>query len=639
MGVFVPPGKQTFTDPSTGFALAFGLVYHFIPGTDTPKDTWSDQAETTLNPNPIELDAAGDCIIWGDGLYRQVLQRADFTEVWDQVTGFDDGGGTGVTFASPAQVAALSDPTLVISPYALGASGVLGGGSGGGFYPKFTDLGGVGNGNTSNPATGTDNASAFTTAQSNSSTRIWLNDGVFRTSSNTTDTNKFYDGSGRIYQSATGEVLPGRFTSIQTPPTQFPTQGPGGWYAGDTKYIEGEQFIIGAACRHSITDRYFEATTIPHSQFFFAYGGSSGCIAHIASSASIGATSLVLNDVSQITIGNTLGVGSAFGIFTDQVLVSGVNSGTNTITFTTTPLSHAYVTGGYVGFSLRTNNPFYYFKGTNAAPGDFVGNLSRIAQSFQPYVGQTHFFETATISQYGGDINYTSGTGGTYSTVLESQQIDNGNDVAAIAYVQSFVRTNDTGARSVVWMGSFWKSEGTKPCDAGYVLAGAWRVGYDTVRADLSTFLTPGDNINAAINTALGHRWVMNSTATLAGRGGSTVYGTFYGNTPGDMYIESGTDGTGDYIAARFNRSGGSDGRWRLRPNSFSVNVPCSFQSTISVTGAAAFGAGLAVTTDIVLGAGNEVAFGLGSGNFHSFNVGLARHEFYVGGVLAGHIP
>src|SRR5215469_14116815 len=104
-GVFVPPGKQTFVDPLTGELLAFGTVTMYIPSTSTPKDTWQDQAETSLNTNPIPLDAAGECTIWGEGLYRQVLKRQDGTTVWDQITGFL-GDGSSVTFATPAQVAA-----------------------------------------------------------------------------------------------------------------------------------------------------------------------------------------------------------------------------------------------------------------------------------------------------------------------------------------------------------------------------------------------------------------------------------------------------------------------------------------------------------------------------------------------------
>lgn len=105
--VWVPPGKQQFLDPLTQEPLVGGLVYFYIPATFTPKDTWQDQAQMSLNTNPIVLDAAGECIIWGDGLYRQILKRADSTQIWDQETGFD------ADLQFPLNVNILVDSTAV----------------------------------------------------------------------------------------------------------------------------------------------------------------------------------------------------------------------------------------------------------------------------------------------------------------------------------------------------------------------------------------------------------------------------------------------------------------------------------------------------------------------------------------------
>ncbi|HEX7945666.1 MAG TPA: hypothetical protein VF495_13430 [Phenylobacterium sp.] len=87
MAFFVPPGKQTFIDPDTGDVVALGTVGMYVVSTLTPKDTWADEGETELNINPIPLDGGGQCIIWGSGLYRQILKRADGTTIWDKVTG------------------------------------------------------------------------------------------------------------------------------------------------------------------------------------------------------------------------------------------------------------------------------------------------------------------------------------------------------------------------------------------------------------------------------------------------------------------------------------------------------------------------------------------------------------------------
>ncbi len=106
VAVAVPPGKQSFIDPLTGNPLEFGTVQHFIPATFTNKLTWADEAQTTANPTTIVLDGAGQCTIWGSGLYRQILKDQHGVQIWDQVTGFvaSGGGGGGDVFGPGASV-------------------------------------------------------------------------------------------------------------------------------------------------------------------------------------------------------------------------------------------------------------------------------------------------------------------------------------------------------------------------------------------------------------------------------------------------------------------------------------------------------------------------------------------------------
>src|SRR6185369_9225501 len=85
MASWLPPGKQTFVDLN-GVPLVDGFVHHYIPGTSTRKDTWQNYDENTLNTNPIVLDERGQCMIFGNGSYRQVLQDADGNEIWDRNT-------------------------------------------------------------------------------------------------------------------------------------------------------------------------------------------------------------------------------------------------------------------------------------------------------------------------------------------------------------------------------------------------------------------------------------------------------------------------------------------------------------------------------------------------------------------------
>lgn len=85
----LPNGQQHFVD-TNGAPLAGGCVSFFVPGTNTPKDTWQDSAGTTLNTNPVALDSSGNAVIYGVGTYRQLVKAAPCgslgVTVWDQLT-------------------------------------------------------------------------------------------------------------------------------------------------------------------------------------------------------------------------------------------------------------------------------------------------------------------------------------------------------------------------------------------------------------------------------------------------------------------------------------------------------------------------------------------------------------------------
>ncbi|WP_242176571.1 glycosyl hydrolase family 28-related protein [Pseudomonas sp. MONT-RG-20F-20-E-7-02] len=80
--ILLQNGKQAFTDVNSR-PLVGGKVYFYAPGTNTPKDTWQDSAQTVLNTNPIILDARGEASIYGSGPYRQVLRDASGVLIWD----------------------------------------------------------------------------------------------------------------------------------------------------------------------------------------------------------------------------------------------------------------------------------------------------------------------------------------------------------------------------------------------------------------------------------------------------------------------------------------------------------------------------------------------------------------------------
>ncbi len=63
MASLTPTPKQQFFD-SSGNTLVAGKVYTYAAGTTTPIATYTSQAATSANTNPIILDAQGRCEIW-----------------------------------------------------------------------------------------------------------------------------------------------------------------------------------------------------------------------------------------------------------------------------------------------------------------------------------------------------------------------------------------------------------------------------------------------------------------------------------------------------------------------------------------------------------------------------------------------
>jgi hypothetical protein len=64
----LPPARSVFYD-ANGNPLSGGLVHTYVAGTTTPAATWQDIAEATPNSNPVVLDAAGSCLLFGNGSY------------------------------------------------------------------------------------------------------------------------------------------------------------------------------------------------------------------------------------------------------------------------------------------------------------------------------------------------------------------------------------------------------------------------------------------------------------------------------------------------------------------------------------------------------------------------------------------
>lgn len=89
----LPQGKTQFVG-NDGTPLSGGLVYFYIPGTTTPKNTFQDAAGTILNTNPVVLDSAGRAIIYGAGAYQEAVFDSLGNVIWNAVTADTAAGGT-----------------------------------------------------------------------------------------------------------------------------------------------------------------------------------------------------------------------------------------------------------------------------------------------------------------------------------------------------------------------------------------------------------------------------------------------------------------------------------------------------------------------------------------------------------------
>lgn len=85
----VPNAIQQFFD-SNGNPISSGTVGFYQPGTTNPKTTWQDSGQSIPYGNPIVLNQAGEpnnaAGIWGTGSYRQIVQDANGSIIWDALT-------------------------------------------------------------------------------------------------------------------------------------------------------------------------------------------------------------------------------------------------------------------------------------------------------------------------------------------------------------------------------------------------------------------------------------------------------------------------------------------------------------------------------------------------------------------------
>jgi hypothetical protein len=111
--VIIP--EHQFCD-GDGNPYAGGTLATFVPGTSTPKTCWIDPDKTALASNPVILDAAGRCLLYGDGEYRLILRDAAGNEVWDIEA---------TTLVSSAMAPVILAPTIADAQELLGINDLI----------------------------------------------------------------------------------------------------------------------------------------------------------------------------------------------------------------------------------------------------------------------------------------------------------------------------------------------------------------------------------------------------------------------------------------------------------------------------------------------------------------------------------
>jgi hypothetical protein len=119
MTTLLAPAVIQFSD-ANGKPYAGGKLWTYIPATTTPKSTWLDAGQLALNTNPITLDAAGRCILYGAGAYRTILNDALGNLVFDQLTASFDAYDSVI---SPAMQPVAAASTLASALTLLAAGG------------------------------------------------------------------------------------------------------------------------------------------------------------------------------------------------------------------------------------------------------------------------------------------------------------------------------------------------------------------------------------------------------------------------------------------------------------------------------------------------------------------------------------
>lgn len=127
MAIQLPNGRNYFAT-STGAPGVGYRLYTYIPGTSTPKDTYTSASGAVANTNPVIADARGEMSIYWIGSYDVVLKDASDNTIWGPERLEETGSANDLEERLADTSSASNGPGLVGSPnmalnYAVGTLG------------------------------------------------------------------------------------------------------------------------------------------------------------------------------------------------------------------------------------------------------------------------------------------------------------------------------------------------------------------------------------------------------------------------------------------------------------------------------------------------------------------------------------
>lgn len=389
---------------------------------------------------------------------------------------------------------------------------------------------------------------------------IWLPEGKFAVTTARDTLTKRYIGPGKLLYAPS---KPKTLQNASAYATEVPAVTLSGQYGTTEKMTFSDydyRTIVNGTRRNferytpsgdgtgSSFPKYFWAPATPRFSIFENNGGWSGTSGLLASTASAGATTAVLQgDVTDWAakglVNKQIGFSSnQDGIPTDLVTVTGASG--STITFTPA-LANTYPAGSTVSHGYRTMNTHELKIVEHAGGGDAYAWCARIIVNYPTLNSQLDTFHAATGGMIGGDITLTQD--GNYATGWECYYSDSNKDGAIIGSVNSYARQNNTAARAnSIWLHDFPKMDGggtgyaaygLKPLDGVYVAGVAARTGLDFTRSRFSV---------AAVALPLGDR--IGFDADIVSPGASNGWG-YVATTINSMFIRGNSDAGGKFLA------------------------------------------------------------------------------------------